>query len=198
MSSSNAPPRAGRLVFALAAALSLLGCAKTERAADTRPPTKQKPAVEAPSSPQELAAGSVMPPYTATRLDGSSFDLNAERGNVVLLNIWATWCGPCRFEIPELEKLHNQYAGQRFKVIGVSVDEGENAATEVRDFMTEQKMTYPVVLDREGRVANLFQTTVLPTSALIDRTGRIVWKHVGVVSGSDREMLDALQKALRS
>jgi thiol-disulfide isomerase/thioredoxin len=179
--------------MAAAAMLLALGCAKAERSGDKKEPAK--PSTETAAA-QELVVGSMMPAYKAEGLDGSVFDLSAERGNVVLINLWATWCGPCRFEIPQLQNLHNEYAARRFKVIGVSVDEGTTAPADVRVFMTEQKMTYPVVLDREGHLANLFQTTVLPTSAIIDRTGRIVWKHVGIVSAGDAEMLAVLQKAL--
>ena len=132
--------------------------------------------------------------YAAQWLDGSKFDLGSERGHVVLLNLWATWCGPCRFEIPELGQLHERYASKKFKVIGVSVDEG--SPDEVKKFVAEQAMKYPVALDPEGRLAALFETTVLPTSAIIDRTGKVVWKSAGIIRMDDREMIQALEGAL--
>jgi thiol-disulfide isomerase/thioredoxin len=135
-----------------------------------------------------------MPAYSAQTLDGKPFDLASERGNVVFLNVWATWCGPCRFEIPELETMHNKYAGQGFKVIGVSVD--ESGADAVRAFVKEQKMTYPIEVDPEGKLANLLQTTVLPTSILIDRDGTIVWRHFGLLSSGDESLTKALDAAL--
>jgi thiol-disulfide isomerase/thioredoxin len=150
------------------------------------PEVKQAPAT---------TAGVAMPPYKAKTLDGGPFDIAAERGNVIFLNLWATWCAPCRAELPELVKLHNQYASRRFKVIGVSLDEGDVPA--VKTFVKDQGVTYPIVLDPDGRIAALFETSVLPTSAIIDRQGRIVWKHMGVVSGSDAEMMRALESALK-
>lgn len=139
-----------------------------------------------------------MPPYEARHLDGRPFSIAAERGNVLFLNLWATWCGPCRYEIPELQKLHERYVGERFKVVGVSVDEGDAAPAAVKEFVAQQKMTYPVVLDPEGKLGGLFNTTVLPTSAIVDRAGKVVWMHFGLVTASDQEMLAALQKALQS
>jgi peroxiredoxin len=138
--------------------------------------------------------GSLMPEYSATWLDGSKFELAAQRKNVVLLNLWATWCGPCRFEIPELQRMHNELGPKGFEVIGVSVDEG--GVEMVKQFVTEQKMTYPIVLDPEGKLANLFQTSVLPTTALIDRSGKIVWKHYGLIEANDATLKQAIEKAL--
>jgi thiol-disulfide isomerase/thioredoxin len=138
--------------------------------------------------------GSPMPAYTAKWLDGSKFDLASEKGSVLLLNLWATWCAPCRFEIPELDKLHAKYADRRFKVIGVSVDEGGPA--DVKQFLSEQKISYPIAVDPEGKLATILHTSVLPTSVLIDRGGNVVWKHFGVVNTSDASLTQALESAL--
>jgi len=146
------------------------------------------------TTPPPTEVGSPMPPYRAAMLDGKRFDLAAERGNVVFLNVWATWCGPCRFEIPELKKMNAKYAARGFKVVGVSVDEG--APQQVRDFVKENAIGYPVALDPEGRIANLLQTTVLPTSLVIDRGGRIVWRQIGAVDEKDDTLTSAIEKAL--
>ena len=139
--------------------------------------------------------GATMPPFQATMLDGKPFDLSAERGkNVVFLNLWATWCGPCRFEIPELEKMHAKYAARGFEVVGVSVDEG--GAEAVKPFAKEQTIGYPIALDPSGKIANILQTTVLPTSVLIDRNGKIVWRRIGALMGPDATLDAAIEKAL--
>jgi len=140
------------------------------------------------------AFGSPMPPYKAEWLDGKAFDVGDEKGTVVLLNIWATWCGPCRFEIPELGKLHAKYASRGFKVIGVSVDEG--GAGDVKQFVAEQKIVYPIALDPTGKLATLLNTTVIPTSIVVDRTGNIVWKHFGIVDMNDATLTKAVEAAL--
>lgn len=127
-------------------------------------------------------------------LDGSRFDLATRKGTVVLLNVWATWCGPCRHEIPELQAIHDKYKPQGFEVIGVSVD--ESGVDSVKQFAVEQKMTYPVAIDAEGKIADLLQTSVLPTSVLIDRQGKIVWKKFGAVLPNDVELTQAIEAAL--
>ncbi len=154
--------------------------AKTPSKANAARPSSS--GVAGPAS-GEVSVGSPMPPYTATTLDGGSFDLASERGNVVLLNLWATWCVPCRYEIPELQKLHDKNASRGFKVIGVSLDDG--GADLVKQFVAEHKMTYPVLLDPDGKLANIFQTSSVPTTVLIDRKGKIVWKQLGAISEGD-------------
>jgi cytochrome c biogenesis protein CcmG/thiol:disulfide interchange protein DsbE len=192
--------RALLLMIALAA---LAACHKRETpAASPAKPTSSQPAAKsdqhrAPTMEPQSAStnvGDVMPAYSAKLLDGSPFDLASEKGHVVLLNVWATWCGPCRFEIPELQKMYEKNSSRGFKVVGVSVDEGDDK--EVKQFVTEQKMTYPVALDPDGRIANLLQTTVLPTTLLIDRNGKIVWREVGAIPAGEPTLAKALETAL--
>lgn len=186
--------------IAVALAVMTTACRKAETpAAGTQAGAAEKPAAvtaTTAAAPSGTDVGAVMPPYTAKNLDGSSFDLASEKGNVVLLNVWATWCPPCRAEIPELQKLHDQYTAKKFKVIGVSVDEGNG--DDVRKFVTEQKMTYPVALDPEGRIATMLQTSYLPTTVVLDRTGRIVFKKTGQIDFGDNALQAALTKAMGS
>ena len=181
----------------------MLACRKAETPAAAAKPGQRaaattttsgtaQPQPAAPAGPTEV--GDAMPAYSAKLLDGTAYDLAADKGKVVLINVWATWCGPCRFEIPELQKLHDQHAAHGFKVVGVSVDEGDPA--EVKQFVTDQKMTYPVVVDAEGRIASVLQTTVLPTSVLVDRNGKIVWRQIGAIAPHDPKLTRALDAAL--
>lgn len=185
-----------RLALAvLMAAVVVGGCKRREQAQTTTP----KPAETKRSAPSATTAtgtevGSTMPEYSAMWLDGSKFELESRQGKVVLLNLWATWCGPCRFEIPELQAIHDRYTPKNFEVIGVSVD--ESGVESVRDFVQEHEMTYPVVLDAEGKLANVFQTSVLPTSVVIDRNGKIVWKKFGAIMPDDPELKKAIEDAL--
>src|SRR4051794_35506997 len=111
----------------LAAMVILAACQKHET--PQKPANQPKPSVSEKSTPPpatpatdtDSAVGTNMPAYKAELLDGKSFDVAAEHGNVVFLNLWATWCGPCRFEIPELQKLHTDNAAKGFKVVGVSL-----------------------------------------------------------------------------
>jgi len=186
--------------------LLVVACAKQEtKTSKPAPPKKVDASKSAPSSktakeePADLSSartdvGDPMPPYSAKYLDGKAMTMAAEKGNVVFLNVWATWCGPCRFETPELQALQTQYAAKGLKVIGVSVDEGDTEA--VKTFVAEQKITYPIAVDPEGRIANLVQTTVLPTSLLIDRTGKIVWRQIGAIMPNDAKLKAAVEKAV--
>ena len=176
-----------KLFLLLAFAAVLAGCRRET-------PAESKKTAATATAPTGVDVGQMMPEYSATWLDGSKFNLASKRNKVVLLNVWATWCGPCRVEIPELQKLHNELAPKGFEVIGVSVDEGDPGP--VREFVQEQKVTYPIALDPEGRLGGVLQTGILPTSVLLDRTGKIVWKQYGMILPGDEELMKAIEKAL--
>lgn len=191
------------LVLTFAFALTLLGCNGAEQSATATAPaasassTAPAATATANASSSELVTldvGSMMPEYTALELDGSEFNLASKRDKVLLVNLWATWCGPCRFEIPELQAIHGRYKDRGFEVIGVSVDEG--GADVVKPFVEEQKMTYPVVLDPRGQLADMLQVSVLPTTILVDRSGKITWKKIGAVMPGDTELDVAIKAAL--
>jgi thiol-disulfide isomerase/thioredoxin len=190
------------LAVALAVlAISATSCKRSEIPAtathgnDAKSSAPQAPRQAAPQAGATTDVGAPMPEYAAMYLDGSKFDLAAKREKVVLLNVWATWCGPCRYEIPELQQLSERYSARGLEVVGVSVD--ESGIESVRDFVKEQKkMTYPIVLDAEGKIANLLQTSVLPTSVLVDRAGKIVWKKYGAIEQGDAELKKALEASL--
>lgn len=188
------------LTVLLALLVVVTACKRSEQATtETTATTTASSTATAPPPPTTTAAagadvGQILPPYQAKRLDGSAFDLATERSKVVLLNVWATWCGPCVYEIPELQALHDKYGPRGFEVVGASVDEGDPAA--VKAFADEHKMTYPVVLDPEGKVAGLLDASVLPTTVLIDRNGRIVWKKIGAIMPQDDTLTKAIEKAL--
>jgi thiol-disulfide isomerase/thioredoxin len=112
------------------------------------------------------------------RVSGGTWSLRQERGNVVLLNFWATWCPPCRKETPDLVKLHQRYSGQGFTVVGVSLD--ENARQAVPPFVERYAVPYPMLLAGESRLAASVEG--LPTSLLIGRDGRVVETYVGAVT----------------
>ena len=169
--------------------VSLAACRR-----ETAVPAAQQAETQTTATADAPATPAGMSDYKAQWLDGSPFTLAGEKGKVVLLNVWATWCGPCRFEIPELGKLHTKYASRGFQVIGVSIDEG--SAADVKQFVTDQKIAYPIALDQEGKIATLLQTSVIPTTVLVDKAGKVVWKHFGVVSTTDAALTQALESAL--
>ena len=153
-------------------------------------------AAAAPEEPPEaeVKVGSKMPAYSAHTLDGKTFDLTGERGKVVLVNLWATWCGPCRAEIPALQQFQTDYAARGFDVVGISLDETGPEA--VRTFVHEQKITYPVVIDEDARAMNIFRASVIPISAIVDRHGNVSWLSAGTIEQSIPAVRQEIEKAL--
>ena len=113
-------------------------------------------------------------------IDGSSWSLADHRGNVVLVNFWATWCPPCRRETPDLIRLHERYAPRGFQVVGIAMDEDEG---DIPPFLTQYRVTYPILLPNE-QFALAGQVSALPTSLLVDAEGRVAAVYRGAVSDS--------------
>jgi thiol-disulfide isomerase/thioredoxin len=157
--------------------------------------TSNEATLEPTALTQPLAPGQPAPDYAAVDLAGAKVSLAGERGRVVLVNLWATWCEPCRFELPELAELHERHAQKGLRVIGVSVDV-ERTATEVRDFVQRRKLPYTIWHDPENRAAQAFRAELLPTSFLFDKRGALVWRRMGTVSAKDPELEAAIQRAL--
>jgi cytochrome c-type biogenesis protein len=139
--------------------------------------------------------GEAAPDYGAPTLTGDSVNLAGLRGKVVLLNVWATWCIPCRKEIPELQTLHQQYAARGLQVVGVSVDDG-HADREVRDFVNEFGVTYTILRDPSETVFSSFFIPGVPASFLIDRNGTVVWRREGPFSARDAVLQSVLGQTL--
>lgn len=123
--------------------------------------------------PQELVEA---PSITGTDTDGNTVRLSGFRGKVVFLNFWATWCVPCRLEMPAMERLYQEFRGQGLVVLAVNVQEGPSA---VRAFIRELKLTFPVVLDSKGEAATKYLVRGLPATYLIDRNQVIVGRAIG-------------------
>ena len=111
------------------------------------------------------------------RATGQPASLADYRGKVVLLNIWATWCEPCRVEMPALERLHRKLAGTDFRLVSVSIDKDDS--TVVRRFARQLGLTFEILHDRSGAIQQRYQTTGVPESFVIDRDGSIVKKVIG-------------------
>jgi len=141
--------------------------------------------------------GLPVPAYSAVSLAGDSVSLAALRGKVVLLNVWATWCHPCRDEIPELQAMHEKYAARGLELIGVSVDT-ESADDAIRAFMRDFRMTYPVWRDPAERVSAQFHIVGVPATFLIDREGVLRWRKTGPIQPGDTTLARVLDEALGS
>lgn len=126
------------------------------------------------------AADDLAPDFTLTDLDGDDFTLSAHRGEVVVLNFWATWCLPCIAEMPDLEALHQEMADDGLRIVGISQDTG--GADEVRPFAERLGVTYPLLPDPAFQVSTRFGgVSVLPTTIFIGRDGRVAREEMGVL-----------------
>lgn len=135
------------------------------------------------------------PSYSATTLEGDSVSLADLRGEVVLLNVWATWCTPCRQEVPELQALHEAHADDGLRVVGVTVD-SRSAERAIGQFIDQFGMTYEVWWDPDQTAVSTFSAMGVPLTVLIDRKGRIAWRHLGAFERGDPELMRAVESAL--
>jgi thiol-disulfide isomerase/thioredoxin len=120
--------------------------------------------------------GGATPPLALQDLSGRAHALEDYRGKVVLINFWATWCGPCREEMPSINKLRAALAGQPFAVLAVNLGETE---PRIRRFMEQVPLEFPVLLDRDSAVAKAWRARVLPVSFLVGPDGRIRYAVIG-------------------
>lgn len=159
--------------LALACALSFSGCAKKARKSSGKP----------------------APEFSLKDANGQTVRLSDYKGKVVLLDFWATWCGPCKLEIPWFMEFEKQFKDQGFAVVGVSMDEDGWAA--IKPYVQDMKMNYRVLLGNDAVSAAYGGLDSLPTTLLIDRDGGIASVHVGVSMGKE-EFKNAIVKLLDS
>jgi thiol-disulfide isomerase/thioredoxin len=121
------------------------------------------------SAPQ---AGFAAPDFTLKTPDGEDYTLSKLKGNAVLINLWATWCPPCRAEMPTIEKMYQEYKGQGFIVLAVDMTYQDEPAN-VAPFVQKYNLTFPILLEETGNVASLYQLRSLPSSYFINHSGTI-------------------------
>lgn len=190
---------AGTIIFT-ALLILLMGCGGEHPAAETTAESgdaqsqqQSTPVAQSPGGSAN-AVGETMPAYSASDLEGGTWELSGEKG-VTMLNLWATWCGPCRYEIPALIELQKEYGEQGLQVVGVSMDQ-PGMEPQIESFVRNAGINYKIVHDPHAKLADVFETTIIPTTALIDRDGTIVWYHAGIVRKDDPKMIEALEGAL--
>ena len=144
-----------------------------------------------------VEVGLPAPAYATVSLDGDSVSLAQQKGKVVLLNIWATWCHPCRDEIPELRAIHGRYRDRGLELVGVSVDT-DGTDEVIRTFMKDFQMTFPIWRDPDERISTQFLAVGVPATFLIDKEGILRWRKTGPIAPNDTSLTAAIERALGS
>jgi peroxiredoxin len=124
------------------------------------------------------AVGDPAPAYAAPTLDGDTVTLAELRGSTVVLNVWATWCPPCRDEMPGLQELHERYAGRGLRVVGVSID-SRGSEGEIRQFLQDHGITFTILHDIGEDISQRFRASGVPQTWLIDDRGIIAHRWIG-------------------
>ena len=149
----------------------------------------------APGAPATATVGEPVPAYAAPTLAGDTLSLADLRGEVVLVNVWATWCPPCRAEMPSLERLYRQLGPRGLRVVAVSVD-NRAAADAVVAFVEEYGISFTILHDPDDRVGAVFRNIGVPETYLVDREGRLVRRWRGAVDGDSPEFRAAVTELL--
>ncbi len=136
----------------------------------------------------------VAPDFTLPDLEGNQISLSTYKGRVVLLNFWATWCPPCRLEMPTMEKAYRKYRDKGFEVVAVSVDAGPKSS--VKSFLRELGLSFQVLLDPDMETLRAFRGFSLPMTVVIDRQGVIRSRELGYRDWSDGESTKLFQRLL--
>ena len=138
--------------------------------------------------------GKSAPDFTLKSLDGKNLKLSEMTGNVVLINFWASWCGPCREEMPLLNALHNKYEPLGFTVLGVNVEEDLKGA---KGFLKNFPVDFPVLLDNTNKVSKQFKVVAMPTTIVVDRDGNMRYLHQGYKSGDEAKYRQMVKTLIR-
>ena len=134
------------------------------------------------------------PNFTLKSLSGKNLKLSEMTGNVVLINFWASWCGPCREEMPLLNALHKKYEALGFTVLGVNVEEDVKNA---RGFLKNFPVDFPVLLDNKNRVSKQYNVVAMPTTVVVDRDGNMRFLHQGYKPGDEDKYRKMVKKLVR-
>jgi len=142
------------------------------------------------------AAGDIGDPakLEAVLINGQKVDLEQWKGKVVMVNFWATWCGPCQQEMPLLDQMYKKYKPAGFTLIGVNVDK---EAPAVKDLMARKPVSFPVLLDPANEVSKAYHVNEMPSSVIIDRKGEIRYIHRGYRPGDENEYQDRIRQLIR-
>ena len=132
--------------------------------------------------------------FSLSSVAGQAVTLSQFKGNVVLVNFWATWCGPCQQEMPLLDQMYKKYKPAGFTLLGVNVDK---EAPTVKELLARKPVSFPVLLDPENAVSRAYHVADMPSSVIIDRKGNVRYIHRGYRPGDENEYQDRIRQLIR-
>jgi peroxiredoxin len=138
--------------------------------------------------------GQVAPDFALKSSTGENLRLSEYRGNVVMINFWATWCGPCRQEMPLLDELYTRYERVGFRLLGVNIDDDSRRAMQM---IEDLGVSFPVLFDTRKEVSKLYEVEAMPATVLVDREGNVRYVHHGYKPGYEDKYLDQVRSLLR-
>jgi len=134
------------------------------------------------------------PDFQLASAGGKPVSLAQYKGQVVMINFWATWCGPCRTEMPVLEQLHKKYKPMGFTMVGVNVEPDSAGAV---DWLKATPVTFPILFDTDSKVSKLYAVSGMPSTVIVDRKGNLRYLHRGYKPGDENEYLDQIRALVR-
>ena len=138
--------------------------------------------------------GQVAPDFALKSSTGENLRLSEYRGDVVMVNFWATWCGPCRQEMPLLDELYSRYQRVGFSLLAVNIDDDSRKAM---NMISELGVSFPVLFDARKEVSKLYEVDAMPVTVIIDREGNVRHVHHGYKPGYEDKYLDEIRSLLR-
>jgi thiol-disulfide isomerase/thioredoxin len=134
------------------------------------------------------------PDFTLKSISGENLKLSEFRGDVILINFWASWCGPCRQEMPLLDQLYQRYSPVGFTILGINVEENSDQA---RKLLQEVPVSFPILFDTQNSVSKLYNLVGMPSTMIVDRDGNIRYQNVAYLPGYEKKYEEQIKELIR-
>jgi thiol-disulfide isomerase/thioredoxin len=134
------------------------------------------------------------PPFTLASRAGGEVSLADLKGQVVMINFWASWCGPCRKEFPALDQIYTKYKPMGFTLVAINV---ESEKADAEKFLATTPASFPILFDPDNKVSGSYGVSAMPTTVLVDRQGRVRWLHRAYKPGDEAKYIEQIRAALR-
>jgi peroxiredoxin len=134
------------------------------------------------------------PAFTLANRAGGETSLASLKGQVVMINFWASWCGPCRQEFPALDEIYGKYKPMGFEMIGINV---ESEKADAERFLGKTPVSFPILFDPDNKVSGSYGVSAMPTTFLVDRQGRVRWQHRAYKPGDEAKYIEQIRAVLR-